>query len=744
MTMLDAHSLAAPADRTSVPRVGSLAPNVVMIVLDVPEAVRSAAPLSVVEGGRVTPNASLRLTRADGGTRVVWVLRRREDALFRVSLSTKTHGNALDIEIASDADLTRVDAQALIDTVDSTGRVALVSTLFNVWGPLFRLQRAPEFAHFLRAVLQVLAPEPAAASVAASAGSEALLLQTSLPASFGKIDAVYGLSADGPVRLSSQAHRSMAPGARNALHLLVPHRFGRSARAIIVLVGAGGLSMRVVAPMAAGQPSLARWLSQHGPGAPDLRESLLIELCGRSDAGRAIALEAQLRAPLQARRVVGQQLTPTAEIVCALSTAAGTLVTGWYNDPADLVSGLAALGAQTHDLTDAQHRFPVSVNNPKDGSPMTATGFAVLAPPRGGTARILQPRFRLCLKSGSHHTLVPPPQPIDAVGARAVALRAVPPEHVSDHVLATILSPVIADLHAQSGAGVGAPTSAWIGTAPPRPKVSVVIPLYKVLDFLRFQIAAFAADPWLRANAELIFVLDSPDQAGDLHHLLGGFYLIYGMPMLVVVMERNAGYARACNTGAGAARGETLALVNSDVIPTANGWLEPLVVRLGGRNRIGAVGPRLLFEDGSIQHAGMYFAQDHRGRWLNHHFHKGMPGSYAPAAEPRIVPAVTGACLVMKRALYEQVGGFTEDYVIGDYEDSDLCLKITMTGRRIAYVPEVSLYHLERQSMSVNADYMRGIAWQYNCALHTARWGGLIAAIATSERRSLRTRSALS
>ena len=57
--------------------------------------------------------------------------------------------------------------------------------------------------------------------------------------------------------------------------------------------------------------------------------------------------------------------------------------------------------------------------------------------------------------------------------------------------------------------------------------------------------------------------------------------------------------------------------------------------------------------------------------------------------------------------------------MIGDYEDSDLCLKIPATGRKIAYVPDVELYHLERKSMSLNAEYMRGIAWQYNCALHS-------------------------
>ncbi len=64
----------------------------------------------------------------------------------------------------------------------------------------------------------------------------------------------------------------------------------------------------------------------------------------------------------------------------------------------------------------------------------------------------------------------------------------------------------------------------------------------------------------------------------------------------------------------------------------------------------------------------------------------------------------------MRRALYEAVGGFTEDYVIGDYEDSDLCLKVRAKGLAVRYVPEAELYHLERRSMRVSPDHGRGTA----------------------------------
>jgi GT2 family glycosyltransferase len=99
-----------------------------------------------------------------------------------------------------------------------------------------------------------------------------------------------------------------------------------------------------------------------------------------------------------------------------------------------------------------------------------------------------------------------------------------------------------------------------------------------------------------------------------------------------------------------------------------------------------------------------------------------MPGNYAPANVERQVPGVTGACMVMPRALFAEVGGFDESYVIGDYEDSDLCLKIRRAGHSIGYVPGVALYHLERQSISKSVDYTRGVASQHNAWLQTSRW----------------------
>ncbi|MGO4388945.1 glycosyltransferase [Microvirga sp. 2YAF29] len=726
------------------PEAFLLGRDVVLLVWDVPDAVEDARPSLSVSDLVMAPLASLRLARRDGGARLLWALRRTEINVD-IALSGGPTGPAFNFRLQTDTVLSSPPVGFLLDGIDEAARLTLISALFNVWGPLFQLQRNITFVQTLRALIQALVPAPKPAALVAQAPDNILLVNTMVSAKLGKIDALYAIGPSGITRLIGQPHISKATESQSILHFLADGSLIARDVERLILVGTHGLSVRKIRHGGAALPSFERWLREHAKNAPGLRENLLVDLAERSPTGLAGAVEAQLRSPLKPRAIASSAATPSAEIVTALSTSAGTLVTGWYRDPLNLLASLEALGLQDarHDLTCDLYRFPVEVTGASKGARLPATGFVVLAPALSKAVAIAQPRFQISSKSGSTHSLVPKVQPVDPVAARAAALRSVPAHHVDERLLQNVLSPVIENLHLQARDMIGQPAVQRIGTPVGRPKVSVIVPLYRALDFLRFQIASFALDPWFRANAELIYVLDSPEQAAEVEHLLNGLYLVYALPMALAVMERNGGYARANNVGVSISRGDTLALVNSDIIPTRSGWLEPMIARLNGRQRIGAVGPKLLFEDGSIQHAGMYFGRDHRNRWLNQHFHKGMPRDYAPACGERIVPAVTGACLVTTRAIFQSVGGFTEDYVIGDYEDSDLCLKVTATGRKITYTPDVELYHLERKSMSLNAEYMRGIAWQYNCSLHSSRWNDLMTAIMQPSSRPRRARNVL-
>jgi GT2 family glycosyltransferase len=258
------------------------------------------------------------------------------------------------------------------------------------------------------------------------------------------------------------------------------------------------------------------------------------------------------------------------------------------------------------------------------------------------------------------------------------------------------------------------------GEPPTKPAVSVIVPLYKRLDFIEHQLLHFSADPEL-TGADLVYVLDSTEQREDLERLARELFALHRVPFRVVNLTAGAGYAAANEHGVAVARAKRLLLLNSDVIPDRPGWLGKMNEFHDSIEGIGALAPKLLYEDDSLQHAGLYFHRPPAAEtWENAHCFKGMHRSFAPANVARPVPAVTGACMLLDRELYEQVGGLPLHYVQGDYEDSELCLRLAAAGRSNWYLPEVELYHLEGQSYTAG---VRRVPSEYNMWLHTALFG---------------------
>jgi GT2 family glycosyltransferase len=265
------------------------------------------------------------------------------------------------------------------------------------------------------------------------------------------------------------------------------------------------------------------------------------------------------------------------------------------------------------------------------------------------------------------------------------------------------------------------PAIIQFGPRPEAPEVSIVVPIYGRQDFIEFQLAQFANDPAM-IGQELIYVIDDPSLYDAVRVAAIDLYGCYAVPFTLVYGHRNGGFAVATNLGAAQARGTFLLLLNSDVLPRDPGWLAALVTahRL---HDAGAVGPKLLYEDGSIQHAGMKFYRlpVWGNLWVNDHPLKGQPNS--PATETIPCNALTGACLLLRTALFRDLGGLSEDYIIGDFEDSDLCLRLLQEGKQNYLVPSVELYHLERQSQNMigTSDWRTNLTL-YNCWLHDQRW----------------------
>jgi O-antigen biosynthesis protein len=257
------------------------------------------------------------------------------------------------------------------------------------------------------------------------------------------------------------------------------------------------------------------------------------------------------------------------------------------------------------------------------------------------------------------------------------------------------------------------------GTRPSSAEVSIVVPLYGRIDFLEHQLAQFVHDPEMR-EADLIYVLDSPELAPALEKAASELFDLYRVPFRVAILSRNGGYSVANNRGASLAEGRLLLLLNSDVLPDQPGWLSRMTAFYDDKDEIGALGPKLLFEDDTLQHAGICFRRPpDGGAWENEHYFKGLHRDLAAANVTRPVPAVSGACLMISRELYEELEGLRGMYVQGDYEDTDLCLRLRDAGRKTWYLPEVELYHLEGQSYSLET---RTAMSRYNVWLHSRLW----------------------
>lgn len=156
-------------------------------------------------------------------------------------------------------------------------------------------------------------------------------------------------------------------------------------------------------------------------------------------------------------------------------------------------------------------------------------------------------------------------------------------------------------------------------------------------------------------------------------------------------------FSRINNIGVTKTQGELLLFMNNDVEVTHDDWLSEMVSQKS-RPGVGVVGARLYYPHGTLQHGGVVFGiggiagHSHKGRW------RGDPGNWGKIALPSTFSAVTGACLLTTRKLFDEVGGFNEADLPIQYNDLDLCLKIGAKGYRCVYTPFAELIHYESLS----------------------------------------------
>jgi len=161
--------------------------------------------------------------------------------------------------------------------------------------------------------------------------------------------------------------------------------------------------------------------------------------------------------------------------------------------------------------------------------------------------------------------------------------------------------------------------------------------------------------------------------------------------------------AKKLNLGALHARGDHLLFLNDDTEVISADWLEAML-QFSQRSEVGAVGAKLYYEGGSIQHVGVTLNDD----GLPDHLCRGSagssPGYFFSSVVARTCLAVTGACLMTRKLVFDTVGGFDESLAIS-YNDIDYCLKVRSAGYRTIFTPHAELFHYESVTRARSVDF---------------------------------------
>jgi GT2 family glycosyltransferase/glycosyltransferase involved in cell wall biosynthesis len=241
-------------------------------------------------------------------------------------------------------------------------------------------------------------------------------------------------------------------------------------------------------------------------------------------------------------------------------------------------------------------------------------------------------------------------------------------------------------------------------------EVSIIIPVLNKLEFTRQCLDRIWRNTADAISYEVIVVDNgSSDGTADWFADIGRF----PKPIQYQRNATNLGFAAGNNLGAQLSRGRQLLFLNNDTL-VEPGWLAEMLRVSRSSPSVGVVGIKQLFPyTNTIYHTGIVFTPEGRPEHLYPHLDASLP----QVNKEREYQAVTGACLLMERSLFDDCGGFDEAYRNG-YEDIDLCMKVRQRGRTVVCCTAAYIYHYGQISEGRTADD------DANAALFASRWGG--------------------
>jgi O-antigen biosynthesis protein len=248
----------------------------------------------------------------------------------------------------------------------------------------------------------------------------------------------------------------------------------------------------------------------------------------------------------------------------------------------------------------------------------------------------------------------------------------------------------------------------------PAPLVSVIIPTRDQVALLQRCLTT------LRENTDYtpieIVIVDNGSREPETHALFRELSQNASVQILTDTDEFN--FSRLINQGVRAARGEILALMNNDVETEKTGWLREMVSH-AIRPEVGAVGARLWYPDGRLQHAGVVLGLH---GLASHAFQRFPPQPISPMnrtfALSQNYSAVTAACMVLRKTVFDDLGGFDEK-LPNNFNDVDFCLRLRERGWQVIWTPYADLIHHESASRGPGEQAQ----WPPEAAYMQKKWG---------------------
>ncbi len=252
----------------------------------------------------------------------------------------------------------------------------------------------------------------------------------------------------------------------------------------------------------------------------------------------------------------------------------------------------------------------------------------------------------------------------------------------------------------------------------PEPAVTIVIPTRDFVADLRVCVESI----WRKTTYGnfRILIVDNGSVEPETHEYLHRL-ASERSDVDVVRDDRPFNFSALVNLGVAAARSEYVCLLNNDTEVIAGDWLSVMVGNLQ-RTDVGIVGAKLLYSDDTVQHAGVILGIGGVAGHAHKYFPSDSLGYYNRLSEQHQLSAVTAACLLTKKSVFDDVDGFDEQIAVA-FNDVDFCLRVGEAGYKIVWAPDALLYHHESKSRGDETTPAKQARFSAEVRLMLARWG---------------------